>query len=57
MKIEHLTLQEQKELIDDLVLFQAVILAYTEYCKSIGKEKESKKFVQQFLDDVREKEA
>lgn len=49
-----LTEKEQEDLINDLTMLEAVLIAQQQYLLSIGKLEECKKFVQKFLKDLQE---
>ena len=49
---ELLTLEEQNQMLEDLMLVEALVIAHQEYLKTIGKFNEGKKFVQKFMNDL-----
>ena len=51
-KTDSLTEKEQEQLLNDLFMMEAVVVGYREYCKKIGKEKESIDFVRKFMDGI-----
>ena len=51
-KTDSLTEKEQEQLLNDLFMMEAVVVGYRAYCKKIGKEKESKDFVREFMDGI-----
>ena len=48
----HLTLEEQQLLLDDLMMVEAIVFAYENYCRSIGKFKEAVTFIKKFLEKL-----
>ena len=51
-KEEPLTLEEQQKLLDNLVIAEALIVGFENYCKSIGKSKEAREYVGKFMEEV-----
>lgn len=55
MSEKGLTLKEQDQLINDLLMFEAVVIAQQQYLMSIGKFEEAKKYVKDYLKDLQKK--
>lgn len=51
-KEDPLTLEEQQKLLDDLVIVEALVVGFENYCKSIGKFKEAREYVNKFMEEV-----
>lgn len=47
-----LTLEEQNQMLEDLMLMEALIIGHQEYLRKIGKLNEGKKFVKEFVDNL-----
>jgi len=56
MSKDRLTRKEEDQLIDDLSMMTAVVIAQQQYLASIGKLEESKKYVQKFIADLQNKD-
>lgn len=53
---DRLTKKEEDQLLDDLSMMTAVVVAQQQYLASIGKLEESKKYVQKFIADLQNKD-
>lgn len=49
---ELLTLEEQNQMLENLMLMEALVIAHQEYLKAIGKLDEGKRFVRKFMNDL-----
>lgn len=56
MSKDRLTRKEENQLLDDLSMMTAVVVAQQQYLASIGKLEEAKKYVQKFIADLQNKD-
>lgn len=49
---KNLTEKEEKQLLDDLSMMTAIVIAQQQYLVSIGKLKEGQKYVQKFIAEL-----
>lgn len=51
-KDDQLTVKEQNQMLEDLFMMEAIVVAFQNYVRSIGKEKESKRYIQKFVNEL-----